>query len=88
VRRKNKEVVRVNRLCRPWQRRSRRGSFAEQSLQPDKPFVTVCAKTREYAICTGSTNRAKPLRGAGLPVKRMLCGRSARDLNHKNQQLD
>jgi len=49
----------------------------QQSLQPDKPFVTVCAKARGYAIDTGSTNRAKPLRGAGLPVKRMFSGRFA-----------
>jgi len=72
VRRVNKEIVLMNRLCRPWQRRYRRGSFAEQLLQPDKPFVTVCAIAREYAANTAGTNRAKPLRGAGLPVKHML----------------
>jgi hypothetical protein len=34
------------------------------------PFVTVCA-SRYARLCT---NRANPLRGTGLPVKRMLDG--------------
>jgi len=34
------------------------------------PFVTVCA-TR---FARQRTNRANPLRGTGLPVKRMLAG--------------
>jgi len=38
------------------------------------PFVTVCA-SRYARSCT---NRANPLRGTGLPVKRMLAGPSGR----------
>jgi len=82
VRRVNKEIVLMNRLCRPWQRRCLRGSFAEQLLQPDKPFVTVCAMAREYAMNTEGTNRAKPLRGAGLPVKHMFSVRASREQLH------
>ena len=51
----------LNRLCRPWQRRYRRGSFAEQSHQPDKAFVTVCAMLHASTrIALHGTNRAKP----------------------------
>jgi len=35
------------------------------------PFVTVCAAR----FARPRTNRANPLRGTGLPVKRMLDGR-------------
>ena len=51
-------------------------------LQPDKPFVTVCAIAREYAANTAGTNRAKPLRGAGLPVKHMFSVRASREQLH------
>ena len=51
----------LNRLCRPWQRRYRRGSFVEQLHQPDKAFVTVCAMLNASTrIVVSGTNRAKP----------------------------
>ena len=40
------------------------------------PFVTVCAAR----FARLRTNRANPLRGTGLPVKRMFCGRFARGI--------
>jgi len=39
------------------------------------PFVTVCAAR----FARSRTNRANPLRGTGLPVKRMLCRRLRRE---------
>jgi hypothetical protein len=51
--------------------------MANNSFNWTAPFVTVCA-TRFARL---RTNRANPLRGAGLPVKLMLarpCGREKR----------
>ena len=67
----------MNRFCRPWQRRCRCGSFVEQSHQPDKAFVTVCAMLNASTrIVVSGTNRAKPFgRGfTGYAYVTKTCG--------------